>query len=296
MDDLQVDCNTFSRLTCCGKAMHKHCSERVNRSKMSPALKSRCPECRQKKPTSEKEQVKQIRVWVDKNKPWAQTSLAYHYQLGRGVPLSYEQAIQYYTMAIKQGDPNAMYGLAGMYDRGQGITQSFEKAAEVYALAANQEHASAQFNLGLSYARGQGVAQSYEKTIELYTLAANQGVANAQGSLGILYYNGEGTAQSNAMARKWFLKAALQEDELAIKYCKHLDEMEGKTTPTLPCCAACGTHETTRRPLKNCQQCHTTHYCNRDCQMKHWNEGHKRQCKQLRKENEKEQVAAGGEK
>jgi TPR repeat protein len=189
-----------------------------------------------------------------------------------------------------------MNGLAHMYDKGHGVAKSFEKTAELYALAANQGHATAQYNLGFTYKHGQGVAQSYEKAFELYALAANQGHALAQGSLGILYYNGEGTAQSNAMARKWFLKAALQEDELAIKYCKHLDEMEGKTTPTLPCCAACGTHETTRRPLKNCQQCHTTHYCNRDCQMKHWKEGHKRQCKRLQKEHEKKQVAAGGEK
>jgi hypothetical protein len=49
MDDLQVDNYTFSRMTCCGKAMHLHCSRNVQLSKMSEALKSRCPECRQKK-------------------------------------------------------------------------------------------------------------------------------------------------------------------------------------------------------------------------------------------------------
>ena len=48
MDDLQVDADTFTRLTCCGKAMHKHCDEDVMKSKMSDAQKSRCPECRQK--------------------------------------------------------------------------------------------------------------------------------------------------------------------------------------------------------------------------------------------------------
>jgi len=128
-------------------------------------------------------------------------------------------------------------------------------------------------------------------------LAANQGNASAQFNLGLLYDDGQGVAQSNDMARKWWLKAALQEDEGAIKNLKLLDQQEGKTTPTLPCCATCGTPKTTRRPLKACSQCHTTHYCNRECQMKHWREGgHNRECKRLQKEHQKNQAAAGGEK
>jgi len=197
-------------------------------------------------------------------------------------------------MAIKQGDPNAMYGLAYMYSHGEGVAQSFEKAVELYALAANQGHATAQFNLGLLYEDGKGIAQSYEKAFELYTLAAKQGHVNAQYNLGILYYHGQCVTQSNAMARKWWLKAALQELEPAINNLNILDQKEGKTTPTLPCCATCGTPKTTRRPFKLCSQCHTTHYCNRDCQMNHWRAGHKRECKRLQKEHEKKNAAATG--
>jgi len=292
-----VDSTAFSRMTCCGKAMHKHCDERVVGSKMSHALKSRCPECRQKKPTSAEEAAKQVRVWVDKGKAWAQTTLAGQYQQGKGVPQSYEEAIKYYEMAVKQGDPNAMYCLAAMYDQGLGVAQSLKKAIELYALAANREHATAQYNLGYVYANGEGVAQSYEKAIELYTLAANQGDDRAQYNLGNAYYNGgKGVAQSNDMARKWWLKAALQEHENAIKNLKMVDEQEGKTTPTLPCCATCGTPKTTRRPFKLCSQCHTTRYCNRECQMNHWRAGHKRECKRLQKEHEKKTATGTGEK
>jgi len=296
MDELQVDSGTFARLACCGKGMHKHCEEGINRSKMSQALKSRCPECRQKKPRSEKEMAKQLRVWVDKNKPWAQTSLATSYKVGEGVPQSYEKAIEYYTMAIKQGDPNAMYSLAGMYAQGQGVAKSNKKMIELLALAAKEGHATAQSNLGVCYRDGQGVAQSYEKAFELCALAAKQGFASAQFNLGITYYHGHGVVRSNTMARKWWLKAALQAHEKAITFLKMVDEEEGKTTPTLPCCAACGTHKTTRHPLNACSQCHTTHYCNRDCQMKHWKEGHKRQCKRLQREHQTKQAATGGEK
>ena len=98
------------------------------------------------------------------------------------------------------------------------------------------------------------------------------------------------------MARKWWLKAALQEHEPAIHNLKFVDEQEGKTTPTLPCCAACDTPKTTKRPLKSCNRCHTAQYCNRDCQMNHWKTGHKTECKRLQKEYEKKQAAAGGEK
>ena len=127
-------------------------------------------------------------------------------------------------------------------------------------------------------------------------MAANQGHASAQFNLGILYVQGHGVAQSNEMARKWWLKAALQEHEKAINNLKFIDEEEGKTTPTLTCCATCGTPKTTRRPLNACSQCHTTNYCNRDCQMTHWKTGHKRACKRLQKEHEKKKAAAGGEK
>jgi hypothetical protein len=91
MDDLQVDNNTFVRMTCCGKAMHKHCDEGVMGSTMSQAQKNRCPECRQKVPTSHENQVKQVCEWVEKGKAWAQTFLAskYMYQFGSGVPQSY---------------------------------------------------------------------------------------------------------------------------------------------------------------------------------------------------------------
>ena len=126
MDDLQVDCGTFGRLTCCGQAMDHECWAKFQNSTMPQAQKSVCPQCRQKFPTSKEGSVKQVREWVDKGKAWAQTHLASQYQFGKGVPQSYEEAIEYYNMAVKQGDPNAMYQLADMYDQGHGVAKSLE--------------------------------------------------------------------------------------------------------------------------------------------------------------------------
>jgi TPR repeat protein len=271
--------------------MDHECWAKFQNSTMPQAQKDVCPQCRQKFPTSKEEGVKQVRVWVEKGKPWAQAFLASKYQFGEGVPQCYEEAIKYFNMAIKQGDPNAMHELADMYRNGQRVTKSINKAAELQALAANRGHARAQYNLGVLYRDGTGVAQSYEKASELFTLAGNQRDADAQVNLGLLYVQGQGLAQSNAMARKWWLKAALQEDKNAIKNLRMLDEQEGKTTPTLPCCAACGTPKTTRRPLKNCTRCRTVQYCNSECQMTHWKEGHKRKCNQLQKQHQKRLAA-----
>ena len=195
-------------------------------------------------------------------------------------------------MAVKQGCPNAMFDLAGMYERGEGVTQSSEEAMKLFTLAANQRHATAQYNLGVFYETGKGVAESYDRASKMYTLAATQGHVESQYMLGWAYIRGVGVAQSNAMARKWWLKAALRENKNAIQNLKRLDKREGKTKPTLPCCAACGTNKTIRLPFKLCSQCHTTQYCNRDCQMSHWKEGHKRECKRLKAAAEAAAAAA----
>jgi hypothetical protein len=98
MDDLQVDDKTFTRLTCCGQAMDHECWAKFQNSTMPQAQKDVCPQCRTTFPTSNEEGVKQVRVWVEKGKPWAQTSLGDLYRFGTGVPQSYEESIEYLNM------------------------------------------------------------------------------------------------------------------------------------------------------------------------------------------------------
>ena len=102
MDELQVDTFTFLRNSCCGKGMHYLCQVE--------ASTDRCDECRAERPGTAEEMVKQVRVWVDKGKAWAQTTLATQYRYGKGVELSYEKAIECYTLALQQGNPHAMFG------------------------------------------------------------------------------------------------------------------------------------------------------------------------------------------
>lgn len=242
-----MDNKTFARMTCCGKAIHKHCNDRFCGSSLSREQKSKCPHCQVKIPKSEEEFAELARGWADKGKAWAQADLGQNYKFGQGVEQSYEKAIEYYTLAIQKGDPNAMFGLATMYNLGQGVTRSIEKAFELYTQAANQGHANAQFNLG------------------------------------VLVYNGNGVDQSNELAREWWIKAAVQDHETSLQYLQELDKFEGRTTPTILCCSTCGKPKTPLRPLKPCKLCHTVQYCGRECQLQHWRQGeHRKACKKLR--------------
>jgi len=177
--------------------VHKWCDEGIDASSLSLEQKRSCPLCRAKHPDNRsKEMIKQIRLWVEKGKAWAQKML---------------------------GD---------RYDEGIGVEQSYQQARELYELAASQRNASAQYNLGDMYREGQGVDQSYERAKEYYEAAARQEFASAQNSLGIFYANGRGVERSYETAREWWMKAAEQGHEGAVKGLQILDKQEGRTTPS----------------------------------------------------------------
>ena len=253
LEDVQVDTSTSSRMTCCGKTTHNHCTDRFFASSLSREQKGKCAHCQVKLASTAEEQFELTRGWADKGKAWAQTNVGNMYVIGAGVEQSDQKAIEYLTMAVKKGDPNAMFSLAFMHYQGQGVTKSFKIATELYAQAANQGHASAQYFLGAAFFNGN-----------------------------------EGVGQSDELAREWWIKAAVQDHETALQMLQLLDKGEGRTTPTILCCSTCGKPKTPLRPLYPCKLCHTVQYCDRNCQAKHWKEGkHQRACKKLRKAAEK---------
>jgi len=64
------------RMTCCGKATHKKCHDNLLKSSMSHKQKNRCIMCCTKHVAEgSKEDIDQLRRWVEKGKGWAQSAL-----------------------------------------------------------------------------------------------------------------------------------------------------------------------------------------------------------------------------
>ena len=79
LDKLSRDSQKNARALCCGKEWHVKCHHNVQKSKMPDHLKHRCHHCRKPNPKTNEECVKQLREWLDKDKPWAQSMMAQWY-------------------------------------------------------------------------------------------------------------------------------------------------------------------------------------------------------------------------
>lgn len=130
-----------------------------------------------------------------------------------GQPQSPRTGIDLSLLAkARAGDASAETTLAYAYLKGEGLPQDFEQAAFWYAKAANQGDAKAQYNLGLMYHNGHGVRQDDAQAVLWLTKAANQGIVKAQLHLWWLYENGIGVPKDNTQAVFWLQKAADQGD------------------------------------------------------------------------------------
>ena len=97
-------------------------------------------------------------------------------------------------------------------------------AKRLYEQAAKQGYAFAMFDLGSS--NGEGVEQSYKRAKKYYEQSAHFGHADAQVNLSILNYKRQGVERDDEKAREWWMMAAAQGQDGAIKYLKLLDKNE----------------------------------------------------------------------
>jgi hypothetical protein len=76
------------------------------------------------------------------------------------------------SIRAQEGDPLAQTYLGLKYDLGDGVPQSYEQAATWYEKAAEQGVADSQLYLGAAYAQGKGLPQNYALSYKWLTLAA----------------------------------------------------------------------------------------------------------------------------
>ena len=173
-----------------------------------------------------------------------------------------------------------------MYRNGTGVAQDYSEAVRYFRKAADQGFANAQFNLGNSYRNGDGVAQDCSEAARWYRKAADQGDADAQLSLGALYYFGNGISQDLKLALFFISAAEAQGVEKAVELRKEIEaalllapcECPGLDAPFPSKCTCCGCKAENDVKLKPCPRCKGPLYCGKDCQSKHWKNGHKESC------------------
>jgi len=153
------------------------------------------------------DELRQLRKVAQLGNANAQVRLGYMYQLGKGIPRDYKEALKWYRKAVEQGNADAQYQLGVMYHKGQGVPQNYSEAAKWYRKAAEQGNANAQYTLGAIYYYREG---NYSEAVKWARKAAEQGIDSAQYLLGSMYYEGKGVPQYYVRAYAWFNLAAAQ--------------------------------------------------------------------------------------
>jgi len=113
--------------------------------------------------------------------PQANFDLGLMYEYGKGVPVAYKQAYQFYKKAAEKSFAPAQYALANMYLKETAPKIWFtlkgreERAAIALKAAAKQNHSYALYKLSQMYAKGIGVSKNEEKAKALYQQALANG-------------------------------------------------------------------------------------------------------------------------
>ena len=91
-----------------------------------------------------------------------------------------------------------------------GTEGALDPAVFELQVRAEKGDSAAQFYLGLMYQEGKGVPRDDAIAAKWYRRAAEQGEVEAQTNLGALFHKGRGVAQDSAKAAKWYRRAAEQ--------------------------------------------------------------------------------------
>ena len=127
------------------------------------------------------------------------------------------EAAKWLQKAAAQDYTSAMVVLGGLYEKGRGVPLDYKKAMDWFEKAAAQGDAPACHALALAhlYGRGKAVPVDKAKAIQWLRRGSDKGDPQSQYSLGGVLLAGEGVKKDAAAARKWFLRAAWQNEPRA---------------------------------------------------------------------------------
>jgi TPR repeat protein len=135
----------------------------------------------------------------------AETSLAWLYEEGYGVPKDPAQAVHWYRLAAEQENPESQRSLAQLTERGAGTRRDAAEAAKWYASAAEHGDAAAAARLAELYSAGRGVARDDATAYFWLSVARKQGATNTDKLRAVLGSKlaPEQIAKAEESARAW---------------------------------------------------------------------------------------------
>jgi TPR repeat protein len=119
-----------------------------------------------------------------------------------------QAAVRLLQDSANQGFAPAMANLGICYENGKCIPVNYDQAFHWFSLAAAAGNAEGELQLGACYHYGLGTVPDLKKMVKYYRLAAMQTNYTAMKSLGYVMMNGIGTARDPEMAKYWFTRAA----------------------------------------------------------------------------------------
>lgn len=134
-------------------------------------------------------------------------------------PVDYSHAFSEYQSAAKNGDTFGEFNLGNAYYQGRGVPIDYQKAYEWYLAAANtadNRYAPPAVNLASMYFHGIYVQQDYKKAMDWYmkgvsckpydgySISYCDAALLARTSLGDMYYNGIGIEKDTKTAFAWY--------------------------------------------------------------------------------------------
>jgi TPR repeat protein len=134
----------------------------------------------------------------------AQNTVGLAFEIGRGAPLDYAEALKWYRTAAGQEDAEALTRIGWFYQEGWGVPQDDAEAFRWHHKAADKDYAPAMTNLASLYGKGKGTPRDFAAALKWYQAAWEHGADKwAAYRLGQFYENGWGVEKDDAVAKFW---------------------------------------------------------------------------------------------
>jgi tetratricopeptide (TPR) repeat protein len=176
---LSVDATKSIIMSCCCKTICKGCCYANEKREVEQGLKHRCAFCREPKPKSREQSVKNIMKRIKKNDPVAMVHMGRrHYCEG-----DYQKAFKYWTEAAELGDVDAHYCMGSLYYKGNGVDKDEKKAVYLWEKAAIGGHHHARVTL----AAHEKIKGRFDRAAKHYIINANLGCNESLKAIKVLF-------------------------------------------------------------------------------------------------------------